>query len=254
MIAIKSKREIELMRRTCALASETLQFIEPHIKPGISTEKINELCHEYIVSHGAIPSPLNYHGFPKSICTSINEVICHGIPKSTDVLQNGDIVNIDITTLLEGFHGDTSATFFVGDVDLKLKKLVEVTYECMLRGIKVIKPGKKTGDIGHAIETYALAQGFSVVEEYCGHGIGRSFHEDPQILHYGDQHRGTILKEGMTFTVEPMINLGERYCEVLKDNWTVITKDRMPSAQFEHTVLVTSNGYEVLTLRKGEVI
>jgi len=254
MIAIKSKREIELMRKTCALASETLQFIEPYIKPGISTEKLNELCHGYIVSHGAVPSPLNYHGYPKSICTSLNEVICHGIPSSKDVLKNGDIINVDVTTFLEGFHGDTSATFFVGEVDLKLKKLVEVTYECMLRGIKVIKPGKKTGDIGHTIETYALEHGYSVVEEYCGHGIGRSFHEDPQILHYGEPNKGTLLKEGMTFTVEPMINLGERYCEVLKDNWTVVTKDRLPSAQFEHTVLVTSNGYEVLTLRKSEII
>ena len=254
MIAIKSKREIELMRKTCALASETLQYIEPYIKPGISTEKLNDLCHEYIVSHGAIPSPLNYHGFPKSICTSLNEVICHGIPSSKEVLKNGDIINVDVTTFLEGFHGDTSATFFVGEVDLKLKKLVEVTYECMLRGIKVIKPGKKTGDIGHTIETYALEHGYSVVEEYCGHGIGRSFHEDPQILHYGELNKGTLLKEGMTFTVEPMINLGERYCEVLKDNWTVVTKDRLPSAQFEHTVLVTSNGYEVLTLRKQETI
>ena len=254
MIAIKSKREIELMRKTCALASETLQFIEPYIKPGISTEKLNELCHGYIVSHGAVPSPLNYHGYPKSICTSLNEVICHGIPSSKDVLKNGDIINVDVTTFLEGFHGDTSATFFVGEVDLKLKKLVEVTYECMLRGIKVIKPGKKTGDIGHTIETYALEHGYSVVEEYCGHGIGRSFHEDPQILHYGEPNKGTLLKEGMTFTVEPMINLGERYCEVLKDNWTVVTKDRLPSAQFEHTVLVTSTGYEVLTLRKQETI
>ncbi|OFZ22668.1 MAG: type I methionyl aminopeptidase [Bdellovibrionales bacterium RIFOXYA1_FULL_36_14] len=254
MIAIKSKREIELMRKTCALASETLQYIEPYIKPGVSTEKLNDLCHEYIVSHGAIPSPLNYHGFPKSICTSLNEVICHGIPSGKEVLKNGDIINVDVTTFLEGFHGDTSATFFVGEVDLKLKKLVEVTYECMLRGIKVIKPGKKTGDIGYAIETYALEHGYSVVEEYCGHGIGRSFHEDPQILHYGEQNKGTLLKEGMTFTVEPMINLGERYCEVLKDNWTVVTKDRLPSAQFEHTVLVTSTGYEVLTLRKQETI
>jgi len=254
MIAIKSKREIELMRKTCALASETLQFIEPYIKPGVSTEKLNELCHEYIISHGATPSPLNYHGFPKSICTSLNEVICHGIPSSKDVLKSGDILNVDITTFLEGFHGDTSATFLVGVVDPQLKKLVEVTYECMLRGIRVIKPGKKTGDIGHAIETYALEQGFSVVEEYCGHGIGRSFHEDPQILHYGDKNKGTVLKEGMIFTVEPMINLGERLCEVLKDNWTVVTKDGWPSAQYEHTILVTSNGYEVLTLRSGEII
>ncbi|OFZ26579.1 MAG: type I methionyl aminopeptidase [Bdellovibrionales bacterium RIFOXYB1_FULL_37_110] len=254
MIAIKSKREIELMRKTCALASETLQFIEPYIKPGVSTEKLNELCHEYIISHGATPSPLNYHGFPKSICTSLNEVICHGIPSSKDVLKSGDILNVDITTFLEGFHGDTSATFLVGVVDPQLKKLVEVTYECMLRGIRVIKPGKKTGDIGHAIETYALEQGFSVVEEYCGHGIGRSFHEDPQILHYGDKNKGTVLKEGMIFTVEPMINLGERFCEVLKDNWTVVTKDGWPSAQYEHTILVTSNGYEVLTLRSGEII
>jgi methionyl aminopeptidase len=236
------------MRKSCQLAADVLVYIEPFIKPGVSTEKLNKLCHEYIVDHGAYPSPLNYHGFPKSICTSRNEVICHGIPSKKDILKDGDILNIDVTTLLDGFHGDTNKTFLVGDVPSKVRQLVDVTYQCMMRGIEQIKPGTHLGDIGEAIESLAHEYGYSVVHEYCGHGIGREFHEDPQVLHYGRRGTGVELKAGMVFTVEPMINLGKRYCKVLKDNWTVVTNDRKPSAQFEHTILVTDDGFEILTL------
>ena len=252
MIAIKSKREIEILRKTCALARDTLCYIAKYVKPGVSTEELNQLCHEYIIKHKAVPSPLNYHGFPKSICTSVNDVICHGIPSSKEILKNEDIVNIDVTTFLDGFHGDTNMTFFVGDINPAMKKLVDVAYECMKLGIREVAPGKFLGDIGNAIENYAYEYDYSVVEEYCGHGIGRNFHEDPQILHYGEEGTGIQMKEGMTFTIEPMINFGKRYCKVLKDNWTVVTKDGSPSAQFEHTILVTKDGYEVLTLREGE--
>lgn len=252
MISIKSPREIEIMRETCQLAAKTLRYIEPYIKPGISTEEINRLCHEFIVSHGATPSPLNYHGFPKSICTSLNHVICHGIPSEKDVLKDGDIVNIDVTTYFKGFHGDTNKTFFVGEVNPKIKKLVEVTHECMMIGINQIKPGAHVGDIGAAIAEYAHKHKYSVVEEYCGHGIGREFHEDPQVVHIADKGSGVMLKEGMTFTVEPMINLGKRHCRLLSDNWTVVTQDGKHSAQFEHTVLVTATGYEILTLVPGD--
>lgn len=254
MISIKSKREIELMRKTCALARDTLLYVAKFIEPGISTERLNTLCHNYIIEHGAIPAPLNYHGFPKSICTSVNEVICHGIPSSDQLLKNGDIVNVDVTTILNGFHGDTNMTFFVGDVSDDVRRLVNVTYECMREGIRRVSPGNRLGDIGAVIEDIAVENGYSVVEEYCGHGIGRSFHEEPQVLHYGDYGTGIALKPGMIFTIEPMINMGKRYCEVLKDNWTVVTRDRNLSAQFEHTVLVTPNGYEVLTLRPDEEI
>ncbi len=252
MISIKSPREIEIMRETCLLAAKTLKYIEPYVKPGISTEEINRLCHEFIVSHGATPSPLNYHGFPKSICTSLNHVICHGIPSEKDILKDGDIVNIDVTTYLKGFHGDTNKTFFVGEVNPKIKKLVEVTHECMMIGINQVKPGAHVGDIGAAIAEYAHKHKYSVVEEYCGHGIGREFHEDPQVVHIADRGTGVMLKEGMTFTVEPMINLGKRHCRLLSDNWTVVTQDGKPSAQFEHTVLVTASGYEILTLVPGD--
>jgi methionyl aminopeptidase len=248
MISIKSAREIELMRKTCQLAARTLNYIEAYIKPGISTEEINQLCHEYIIKHGAIPAPLNYHGFPKSVCTSLNEVICHGIPSSKDILKDGDILNVDVTTILDGFHGDTNRTFFVGEVKPEIKKLVEVTYQCMMKGIEVVRPGARLGDIGHAIQTLAEANGYSVVREYCGHGIGREFHEDPQVLHYGKAGSGVMLKQGMTFTVEPMINLGKRHCVLLDDGWTVITQDKKWSAQFEHTILVTDTGFEILTV------
>ncbi len=248
MISIKSARELEIMRKSCQLAADTLVYIEPYIKPGISTEELNQLCHDFIVEHGAYPSPLNYHGFPKSICTSVNEVICHGIPSKKVILKDGDIVNIDVTTYLNKFHGDTNKTFLVGDVSTQVKQLVEVTYECMMKGIEQVRPGAYLGDIGEAIETHAHQHGYSVVHEYCGHGIGREFHEEPQVLHYGRRGTGLKLKEGMTFTIEPMINLGKRFCKVLKDDWTVVTIDKKPSAQFEHTIVVTKDGYEILTL------
>ncbi len=252
MISIKSSREIGLMRKTCALAKDVLEYIEPFVKPGVTTLEINDLCHQYIIEHGAYPSPLNYHGFPKSVCTSLNEVICHGIPCKKDILKEGDILNLDITTFLNKFHGDTNKTFLIGEVDLEVKKLVEITYLCLFEGIKKVKPGAHIGDIGAIIEEVAHDHGHTVVEEYCGHGIGREFHEEPQVVHVGKKGTGPMMKPGMTFTIEPMINLGERYCRVLKDNWTVVTKDKRPSAQFEHTILVTDSSYEILTLREEE--
>ena len=254
MISIKSKREIQLMRETCALASKTMEYIAPFVKPGASTAELDKLCHEFIMQNGAYPSPLNYHGFPKSICTSLNDVICHGIPSEKDVLKEGDILNIDITTYLNKFHGDTNKTFYVGEVSDEVKKLVEITYLCMREGIKQVRPGAHIGDIGAIIQEIAHDHGYSVVEEYCGHGIGREFHEEPQVVHVGKRGTGPEIKPGMTFTIEPMINLGKRYCKVLKDGWTVKTKDGKKSAQFEHTILVTeeNNGHEILTLRSEE--
>lgn len=248
MIHIKSKREIELMKKTCLLAAKTLDFIRPYVISGVSTQYLNDLCHQYITENGAYPSPLNYHGFPKSICTSINEVICHGIPSSKDVIKDGDIVNVDVTTYLEGFHGDTNRTFLVGNVPSEVVKLVEVTHQCLMLGIEQVRPGGHLGDIGHVIEQYAHDHGYTIVQEYCGHGIGREFHEEPQVLHYGKRGTGVELRPGMIFTVEPMVNLGKRFCRVLKDGWTVVTKDKKPSAQFEHTILVTDAGYEILTM------
>lgn len=254
MINIKSSREIELMRKTCRLASQTLDYIAPFVNPGVSTLKLNDLCHQFIVEKGAYPSPLNYHGFPKSICTSKNEVVCHGIPSGKEIVKEGDILNIDVTTFLNEFHGDTSMMFFIGEVDPKLKKLVEVTYECLWRGIREVRPGEKFGNIGAVIEEYAHDHGYSVVEEYCGHGIGRKFHEEPQVLHYGKRGTGATFRPGMIFTIEPMINLGKKQTELMKDKWTVLTRDRSYSAQYEHTILVTEEGYEVLTLRPSEKI
>lgn len=252
MIHIKSSREIELMRKTSTLAASTLEMIEEHIKPGVSTEEINQICHDYIEKNGAYPSPLNYNGFPKSVCTSPNEVICHGIPSKKVILKDGDILNIDVTTYLNKFHGDTNKTFLVGNVDSEIKKLVDVTYRCMREGINTVKPGSRIGDIGAIIQEVAHGNGFSVVEEYCGHGIGREFHEEPQVVHVGKKGTGPEVKPGMTFTIEPMINLGKRHCELLADDWTVITKDGKWSAQFEHTILVTESGHEILTLRSDE--
>lgn len=240
------------MRATCHLAKSTLEYIEPFVKPGVSTEELNKLCHDYILEHGAYPSPLNYHGFPKSICTSLNEVICHGIPSKKDILKDGDILNIDVTTYLNKFHGDTNKTFLVGNVSDETKKLVDVTYQCMMAGIEQVKPGGHIGDIGAAIQEIAHDHGYSVVEDYCGHGIGREFHEDPQVVHVGKRGTGPEIKPGMTFTIEPMINLGTKKCKLLKDGWTVLTQDKKLSAQFEHTILVTDNGYDILTLREEE--
>ena len=252
MISIKSRREIELMRETCHLAKSTLEYIEQFVKPGVSTEELNVLCHEYIIKNKAYPSPLNYHGFPKSICTSKNEVICHGIPSKKDILKDGDILNIDVTTYLNKFHGDTNKTFLVGNVSEEVKNLVDVTYDCMWEGIKVVRPGARIGDIGARIAELAHSKGYTVVEEYCGHGIGREFHEEPQVVHNAKAGTGPIMKPGMTFTIEPMINLGSRHCLLLDDDWTVITKDKKWSAQFEHTILVTDDGYDVLTIREEE--
>ncbi len=242
------------MRQTCRLAASTLEYIEEFIKPGVSTEDLNKICHDYIISHNAYPSPLNYHGFPKSICTSLNEVICHGIPSKKDVLKEGDILNIDVTTYLNSFHGDTNKTFIIGEIPEEIQKLIDVTYQCMREGIKQVRPGGHIGDIGAVIEEIAGDHGYGVVEEYCGHGIGREFHEEPQVVHVGDKGTGPEMKPGMTFTIEPMINLGKRHCKLLKDGWTVVTKDKKPSAQFEHTILVTETdlGHDILTLRKDE--
>ncbi len=254
MISIKSAREIDLMRATCQLAAQTLEYIAPFVKVGVTTEEINSLCHEFIVARGAYPSPLNYHGFPRSVCTSLNEVICHGIPSKSDVIKDGDILNIDVTTYLNKFHGDTNKTFLVGKVSDEVKKLVDVTYLCMREAIKTVRPGGHIGDIGAIIQEIAHSHGYSVVEDYCGHGIGREFHEAPQVVHVGKAGTGPEMKPGMTFTIEPMINLGAKEGKVLKDGWTVVTRDKKWSAQFEHTILVTSNGHEILTLRKEELI
>ena len=242
------------MRVAGRLAAEVLEMIEAHVRPGVSTDELDQLCHQHIVNaQQAIPAPLNYRGFPKSICTSLNHQVCHGIPGERR-LKNGDMLNIDITVIKDGFHGDTSRIFFVGEPSVIAKRLATVSYECMCMGISMVKPGVRLGDIGYAIQSHAESHNFSVVREYCGHGIGREFHEDPQVLHYGRPGTGIALEPGMTFTVEPMINAGKRHTKVLKDGWTVVTKDHSLSAQWEHTVLVTETGYQVLTLRSGETI
>ncbi|MGK0296911.1 MAG: methionyl aminopeptidase [Gammaproteobacteria bacterium] len=251
-VSIKNIDEIEKMRIAGRLASEVLQMIEEHVKPGISTNQLDRICHDYIVSvQNAIPAPLNYKGFPKSICTSVNHVVCHGIPGDKK-LKEGDIINIDVTVIKDEYHGDTSKMFFVGEPSILAKRLVEITYECMSMGIKLVKPGVRLGTIGHTIQKHAENANYTVVREYCGHGIGRQFHEDPQVLHYGDTDTGIELVSGMIFTIEPMINAGNRQVKLLQDDWTVITKDRSLSAQWEHTILVTDNGYEVLTKRPDE--
>ncbi len=240
------------MRVAGALASSVLTMIEPHVKAGITTDELDRICHEYITDKlHAIPAPLNYRGFPKSICTSINHVVCHGIPGNKR-LKNGDIINIDITVIKEDYHGDTSKMFCVGQPSVRARRLVDTTYECLLLGIDMVRPGTRLGDIGHAIQSYAEARQFSVVQEYCGHGIGRQFHEDPQVLHYGLPGTGVALEAGMTITIEPMINAGKRHVKLLPDNWTVVTKDHSLSAQWEHTILVTDDGHEVLTRRPEE--
>ncbi|MDQ1362844.1 MAG: methionyl aminopeptidase, partial [Pseudomonadota bacterium] len=245
-VSIKTADEITRMRLAGRLAAEVLKMIAPHVKPGISTNELDRLCHDYIVNEQqAIPAPLNYHGFPKSICTSVNHQVCHGIP-GEKVLKDGDIVNIDITVIKDGFHGDTSKMFYVGDVSIKARRVCEVAHQCLIKGIELVKPGRQLGDIGHAIQSHAEASGCSVVREYCGHGIGRKFHEEPQLLHYGTPGTGLALEEGMTFTIEPMVNIGKRHVKLLPDQWTVVTKDHSLSAQWEHTILVTASGYEIL--------
>ena len=235
------------MRAAGRLAAEVLDFITPHVAPGVTTGRLDQLCHDFIVAHGAVPAPLGYRGFPKSICTSVNHVVCHGIP-GDKTLEDGDIVNIDITVILDGWHGDTSRMFLVGDVGLKARRLVDVTYEAMMKGIAAVRPGATLGDIGHAIQTHAEAQRFSIVEDFCGHGIGRIFHDHPSVLHYGRPGEGVVLREGMFFTVEPMINAGRHEVKILSDGWTAVTKDKSLSAQFEHTIGVTRDGHEIFTL------
>jgi methionyl aminopeptidase len=255
-VTIKTPDDIAHMREAGRLAAEVLEMIEPHVIPGISTGELDRICHDYIVNvQNAIPAPLNYNGFPKSICTSPNYVICHGIPSDTQILKSGDIINIDITVIKDGFHGDTSKMFLVGDVAPHAAKLVQVTQECLYMAIDIVKPGITLGDIGHIIQRHAEANHYSVVREYCGHGIGRIFHEEPQVLHYGQPNTGLRIEEGMTFTIEPMINAGTRHTKLSrKDGWTVTTRDRRLSAQWEHTLAVTADGCEILTRRKEETL
>lgn len=247
-ITLMSQREIEKMRQAGQLAAQLLAYLEPLVKPGVSTLELNDAAEEWTQKHGAKSAPLGYHDFPKSICTSVNEVVCHGIPNAKQILRDGDIINIDVTPIVDGYHGDTSRMFFVGEPSPIARKLVEVTEECMWRGIREVKPGARIGDIGAAIQEYAESQGFSVVQDFVGHGVGRLFHTAPQIPHYGKRGKGKKLRPGMVFTIEPMINVGTWEVEVLSDKWTAVTKDRQLSAQFEHTVAVTATGVDVLTL------
>jgi methionyl aminopeptidase len=247
-ISIKTPDQIDKMRVAGRLAAQVLDMIAPYVKPGVSTETLNDICHQYIVEiEKAIPAPLNYKGYPKSICTSVNHQVCHGIP-SDRPLKNGDIVNIDVTVIKDGYHGDTSRMFFVGTPSILAQRLVRITKECLDLGISLVKPNVRLGDIGAAIQRHAESNHFTVVREYCGHGIGAEFHEDPQVLHYGTPGTGITLVPGMTFTIEPMINAGKKDVKLLLDGWTVVTKDHSLSAQWEHTILVTEDGHEVLTL------
>ncbi len=253
-IGLKTPQDIEKMRLSGRLAANVLEMIEEHVIPGVTTDELNQRCHDFMVDQQqCIPAPLNYHGFPKSICTSINNQVCHGIP-SNKALKKGDIVNIDITTIKDEFHGDTSAMFVAGEPSILAKRLIDTTQKALYLGISMVKPGVKLGNIGHAIQTYVEAKRYSIVREYCGHGIGRVFHEEPQVLHYGKPDTGITLEAGMTFTIEPMVNAGKRHVKVLPDNWTVVTKDRSLSSQFEHTLCVTDTGFEIFTVRNNENI
>jgi methionyl aminopeptidase len=258
VITLLSSRELEKMRKACQMAAQLLDYLTPYVKPGISTLELNDLAEDWTKQRGAVSAPLGYEGtvmpFPKSICTSVNEVICHGIPRAEEILREGDIINIDVTPLVDGYHGDTSRTFLVGNVAPRTRKLVEVTEECMWRGIREVKPGARIGDIGAAIQEYAEAEGFSVVRDFVGHGVHRIFHTAPQVPHYGVRGKGKKLRPGMVFTIEPMINLGSHEAEILTDGWTALTVDRQLSAQFEHTVAVTKMGVEVLTLSPAKVL
>ena len=251
-ITIKTAEELEKMRVAGRLAADVLHMIRPYVQPGVTTGELDRICHEYIVEEQrAVPAPLNYRGFPKSICTSVNHQVCHGIPGERR-LKSGDIVNIDVTVIKDGYHGDTSKMMFAGDPPIIARRLSQVSHDAMCIGIEMVRPGVHLGDIGHAIQQYAEKHHYSVVREYCGHGIGREFHEDPQVLHYGKPGTCEQLVPGMTFTIEPMVNAGKRQVKLLKDGWTVVTRDRSLSAQWEHTVAVTENGVEVLTLRDGD--
>ena len=255
-IVLKSSQEIEKMRVAGRLAAEVLDFIAPHVTPGITTGDLDRLCHDYMTRvQGTIPAPLGYcppgyRPYPKSICTSVNNQVCHGIP-GDKVLKKGDVVNLDITTIKDGYHGDTSRMFYVGAPSIAARRLTEITFECMWLGILQVRPGARLGDIGHVIQTHAEKHGFSVVREFCGHGIGAKFHEEPQVLHYGNPGTLAELKAGMIFTIEPMINAGRREISEMPDGWTIVTKDRSLSAQWEHTILVTEAGFEVMTVSAG---
>ncbi len=246
-IILHGEQGFEGMRKAGKLAAEVLDFITLHVQKGVATEELDKLCHDFIVAHGAIPAPLNYRGFPKSVCTSVNHVVCHGIP-GPKKLYDGDIINIDVTVILDGWHGDTSRMFYVGEPGVKAKRLVESTYEAMMRGIEEVRPGATLGDIRYAIQSFAEKKGYSVVRDFCGHGIGRVFQTEPQVLHYGRPKTGEVLEEGMFMTIEPMINIGAFDVKVLQDGWTAVTKDKSLSAQFEHTIGVTADGYEIFTV------
>ena len=252
-VSIKTPEEIEKMRVAGRLAAEVLEMLDEHVRPGVTTEELDRVAHDYIVNEQqAIPAPLNYKGFPKSICTSVNHVVCHGIPTEKKVLKDGDIINIDVTVIKDGYHGDTSKMWVVGNPKPGTERLIRITQECLYKGIELVKPGTRLGDIGHVIQEHAEKHRYSVVRDFCGHGIGKVFHEEPQVMHYGKPGTGMELKEGMTFTIEPMINQGKYHTKVLGDGWTAVTKDHKLSAQWEHTILVTADGHEVLTKRKEE--
>ena len=251
-VLTKTTEDIAGMRVAGRLAAEVLEMIAPRVQVGMTTGELDRICHDYIVNvQQAIPAPLNYNGFPKSICTSVNEVICHGIPSDSKKLKNGDIINIDVTVIKDGWHGDTSIMVGVGEVAHHAERLMRITQECLYKSLALVKPGATLGDIGHVIQQYAEANYYSVVREYCGHGIGKIFHEEPQVLHYGKPNTGLVLKPGMTFTIEPMINAGRREIKFMSDGWTVATKDRSLSAQWEHTIVVTDDGFEIMTVSDG---
>jgi methionyl aminopeptidase len=247
-VSIKTPEQIEQMRVAGRLAAEVLEVVKPHVKPGVTTEELDDICREHILKvQQAIPANVGYKGFPKTICTSVNHVICHGIPSHSKILKDGDIVNIDVTVIKDGWHGDTSRMYYVGKPDVRAQRLCTVTFEAMMLGIDQVRPGATLGDIGYAIQRHVEGNGFSVVREYCGHGIGTVYHEDPQVLHYGQRGSGLQLREGMTFTIEPMVNAGKPQTRLLPDGWTVVTKDHSLSAQWEHTIAVTDKGFEILT-------
>ena len=252
--SLKSKKDIEKMKIAGRKAASVLEMLDDHVKPGVTTNQLDEIAYKFITEElKCIPANINYNGYPKTLCTSVNQVVCHGIPSDDRVLKDGDIINIDVTVIEDGWHGDTSKMYLVGNVADHAKRLVEVTQECMFAGIREVRPGAHLGDVGAAIQEHAETNHYSVVRDYCGHGIGQVYHEEPQVLHYGQRHEGLELKEGMCFTIEPMINLGGYQTKLLNDGWTVVTKDGRLSAQWEHTIAVTSSGYEILTLRSEEM-
>ena len=252
-VTIKTPEDIEKMRIAGRLAAEVLQVVAPYVRPGVSTAELDRICHDHIVNvQNAIPANVGYKGFPATVCTSVNNVICHGIPTEAKILKDGDIINIDVTVIKDGFHGDTSRMYIAGKPSVKAQRLVDVTREAMFKAIRIVRPGITLGDIGHAIQKHVEAERFSVVREYCGHGIGRIYHEEPQVLHYGNPGAGLRLEKGMTFTIEPMVNEGARHTRLMPDGWTVVTKDRSLSAQWEHTIAVTDDGVEILTRVPGD--